>query len=224
MLHDKLLETSRAVKEMNTKKEFVRKVCHVSHICYFTVQELRTPMSSILGYLELIESHEHVKSDSSVIDYVENAVKSCSHLVSLLNSVLSNINEICDKLLDLEKFEAEKNQYKMENVNLRDLLRNVWVVISGVIHKNRHLQFQMLLRKGCPTQVLASESHLTQILINLIHNSVTSISIFKLFHRPNLQKKELSPLLFLSNPLPCFLKLPTPNSHITLSSKLKTQE
>lgn len=29
MLHEKRVETSKAIKEMNIKKDFVRKVCHV---------------------------------------------------------------------------------------------------------------------------------------------------------------------------------------------------
>ncbi len=79
MLDKQKQQTEDLVTEMNSKKNFLRKVCH----------ELRTPFTSVLGYMELLQDCEGVQKDYKAKDYVGNSIQSCIHLVSMLNSVLS---------------------------------------------------------------------------------------------------------------------------------------
>jgi signal transduction histidine kinase len=153
-------ETEKAVSDMMMKKSFLRKVCHVDKFMNYNFnKELRTPFSSILGYLELLDLDENIKKHRRSKEYVTNAIQSCSHLVSMLNSVLS-----------LEKLEAQDGP-KFANHNLEKLFQSVWAVAAGFFSKSK-LDFTMIIKKGSPEQIHGNELFLRQTLINLVHNSV----------------------------------------------------
>ncbi len=95
---DKLRESHNLRREMMT---------NVSH-------DLRTPLSTLQGYLETLLLKEHQLKEDDRRDYLETAVRSCKRLSKLVN-----------ELLELAKLESDQTVLHMETFNPGELVQDV---------------------------------------------------------------------------------------------------
>ncbi|MGD9862506.1 MAG: PhnD/SsuA/transferrin family substrate-binding protein [Pseudodonghicola sp.] len=142
--------TQRKVAE-KAKNEFISTVSH----------ELRTPLTSMKGALGLALSGSVGELSDPVKKMVSMASTNCDRLVMLINDIL-----------DLEKIEAGKMDFKMEPLNLADL-------IDSAIEANKFYaeKFGVTLRReideddGGELITMGDRNRLMQVMDNLLSNA-----------------------------------------------------
>lgn len=119
--------------------------------------EMRTPMQSVYGLLELIELE---KTSESVNEMVKVAKESASALL-----------EILDDVLEFSKMDAGKMELDDFEVPLRTLVRGVIEALSVQI-KGRNVKLRDNFEEDVPFVVNGDPKRLRQILINLVGNAL----------------------------------------------------
>lgn len=149
-LYAEQLELANAqLQELNKlKNEFLANTSH----------ELRTPLNSIIGFLNLIKEGLYDSRDE-MMKFIDNALMSARHLLNIINDIL-----------DIAKIEAGKLELNIEDVDVSELLREVWT-LSHVQAEQKKLDYKIIYPE---TQVFVKgdRNRLRQILLNLVGNSI----------------------------------------------------
>lgn len=133
--------------------------------------ELRTPLSSIIGYSELLLRQQRRKPDpgqvSSSIDNIERVLRNGRQLLRFVNDSM-----------ELARCEAGKIELHLVSIDVRSVINDTFVMIEPLA-RNKGLELQMecdgLRPVGdhrAPTRVLTDPFRLQQILTNLLSNAV----------------------------------------------------
>ncbi|MFP1131635.1 ATP-binding protein [Asticcacaulis sp. W401b] len=129
------------------KSEFLSRTSH----------ELRTPMSAILGFGQLLELDEETLSPPHRAA-VQQIMKAGRHLLSLIND-----------LLDISSIEAGATDMSIEAVDLDDVVQEVHALAAPIVATGG-LSFQLeAAEPGLIAQ--ADRRRLIQVLLNLIANA-----------------------------------------------------
>ncbi|WP_298324140.1 ATP-binding protein [Asticcacaulis sp.] len=129
------------------KSEFLSRTSH----------ELRTPMSAILGFGQLLELDEETLSPPHRAA-VQQIMKAGRHLLSLIND-----------LLDISSIEAGATDMSIEAVDLDDVVQEVHALAAPIVATGG-LTFQLeAAEPGLIAQ--ADRRRLIQVLLNLIANA-----------------------------------------------------
>lgn len=151
MLHKKnselIVAKEKAELASKTKANFLSTVTH----------ELRTPLYAVTGLSSMLleenprpEQIQHLKSLKFSGDYL-----------------LTFINDI----LQINKIEANKVEIEPETFNLKKKINNIILALNNSAEDNNtklHLEYE----KGLPQNFIADQLKISQILINLIGNSI----------------------------------------------------
>jgi signal transduction histidine kinase len=133
------------VKALNDKKdEFIGLASH----------ELKTPLTSISGYLQIIS---RLKSDEASQKFIDKTI----HQVKKLTSLVSD-------LLDVSKIEAGKLQLGIEQFDIKP-------VVEGAIELIRHSNnnYNISLQTSIDSLTVSGDPHrIEQVLINLLTNAI----------------------------------------------------
>jgi signal transduction histidine kinase len=148
-LVDARIATERAEKLDALKDQFITSVNH----------ELRTPLMTMQGYLELLDDPEAHTTVEKRQDMLERARVACANLVHLVRSIL-----------DTRRIEQEAGDFVPEVVHLREAITTALSLIDPreADPTGRNLRVQMpgeLVLWGDPTRV-------QQILMNLLSNAI----------------------------------------------------
>ncbi len=120
--------------------------------------ELRTPLNAVLGYAEILKRFKGILDP--VLDGLDIIHQSGEHLLTLINDVL-----------DLTRIEAGKLELIPAPVHLFTFLRRIVAIIRARAEaKDVDLTYEGL--SPLPTAVLADETRLRQVLLNLLGNAV----------------------------------------------------
>jgi two-component system phosphate regulon sensor histidine kinase PhoR len=133
-------------QEMERKDEFIGIASH----------ELKTPLTSLKGYLQLIDGYKKEELPPIVKQYVAKAGTSINRLQNLIND-----------LLDVSKIKAGRLEYAVGSVNISDLLNQC---IENARHINPAYIFNIKLDNEYI--VKGNQERLEQVLMNLINNAV----------------------------------------------------
>ncbi len=144
------LEQARneAVKSSELKSKFISNVTH----------ELRTPLYGVVGITSLLlENRDLRENDAKLI----NSLKySGDYLLNLINDILQ-----------VSKIESQKIELKNTSVNLRALVKNIVDSFEFRL-KETNNKINVLIDNGLPNLIKCDNVRLSQILINLIGNSI----------------------------------------------------
>lgn len=119
--------------------------------------EMRTPMQSVYGLLELIALE---KPAPQVMEMVNTAKSSASSLL-----------EILDDILDLAKIDADKMELDMFEVPVRTLARGVLEALAVKVH-GKEVKLLDKINETVPFVIVGDPKRLRQILINLTGNAL----------------------------------------------------
>jgi len=135
------------LKEMDRmRSEFVHTVSH----------DLRSPLTSVIGYTELIERAGSLNDNQR--DFLDRIQDSIQHITSLIND-----------LLDLGSIEAGLDT-RREHVQLEGILRYTLDMLQGQI-KAKKLKVQTDLAPSLPA-MRANPVRLRQVLDNVVGNAI----------------------------------------------------
>jgi two-component system phosphate regulon sensor histidine kinase PhoR len=133
-------------QEMDRKDEFIGIASH----------ELKTPLTSLKGYLQLIAGYKKEELPPQIKQYISKAGIAINKLQSLIND-----------LLDVSKIKAGRLEYAITELNLTEL-------ISQCIENAEHV-YPAYIFEYDPQQpyiVKGNGERLEQVLMNLINNAV----------------------------------------------------
>lgn len=147
-IQEALEEANLAFQQANeAKTQFLANISH----------ELRTPMTAVLGFAEMLKSHS---TDSDYRDKVATITRNGKYLLALLNDIL-----------DLSKIEAGKMDIKKESVSVPKLVEDVRALMDNRSEREGvPLTFEFL--SDVPSFITADRIRVRQILVNLIGNAL----------------------------------------------------
>ena len=121
--------------------------------------ELRTPLNIMLGYIDLVRDNVVGQVDQDGAEILGRARKAAHHMISLV-----------DDLLDLARIERAQFQLHLEQVDLEELLQEVYTSWESLLTK-KGLRFERVGSHAFPPLV-TDKARLRQILDNLVGNAV----------------------------------------------------
>ncbi|QFZ55423.1 response regulator [Oceanihabitans sp. IOP_32] len=138
-----------ALKASELKTKFISNVSH----------ELRTPLYGVVGISTLLLNE---KKDLSERDtkYLESLKYSGDYLLNLVNDILQ-----------MNKIEAQKIELKNVSVNLKALAQSITDSFGYKLQESGN-QIKIAIDEGVPEFVKVDKVRISQVLINLIANSI----------------------------------------------------
>jgi signal transduction histidine kinase len=119
--------------------------------------EIRTPLNAILGFTNLLQRN---KLDSESKEYVQTIQKSGENLLMIINDIL-----------DLSKIEAGMVRIESAPFSIRGLLHSIEVMLKPKADE-KGLHISVNVEESVPDILEGDATRLTQILVNLIGNSL----------------------------------------------------
>jgi signal transduction histidine kinase len=120
--------------------------------------ELRTPLSSIIGYARLLRRETEGQIDALQRENLEDLLRNAERLLGLI-----------DGLLDFAKIEAGKVEVRLEPVRIDELVREATATIEQMLNKN-----SVHIMRDVPSDigpVYTDREKLRQIMLNLLGNA-----------------------------------------------------
>ncbi len=119
--------------------------------------EFRSPLNGIIGMSELLQATRMGPEQREYADVVHASAQTLLLLV--------------DEVLDISAIEAGKLRRKDADFNLHDLVGRVAKMVQPPAHE-KGLQLRTRIADDVPVRLHGDGAHLTQILLNLMHNAV----------------------------------------------------
>lgn len=141
-------EKTKAEDSAKFKSAFLAQMSH----------EIRTPLNGIIGMVELLSLE------------TELSIKH-TKMVKTIKDSGSNLLTIVNDILDLSKIEAGKMSLFPTNFELNNVLNKTIDLFKEKAEEGNN-KFELIFDKNCPDFIKADESRITQILYNLVSNSV----------------------------------------------------
>ncbi len=145
-----LREKNEALQEADRlKSEFLANVSY----------ELRSPLTSITGFSEMLKQDYFGELSPKQKEYVSGIYQSSHHLMQLINDIL-----------DIASIEAGYMRLDVKEFDIYSALHSVRGLMS-----QRLLEKEITLRFECDTRIgkmLADETRVKQILLNLLSNAI----------------------------------------------------
>ena len=131
----------------NMRKEFVANVSH----------ELKTPLCSIKGYSETILDRELEKEE-------------IAKFAKVINDEANRMDRIVADLLQLSRFDYNKNILNRSKINIDDLAKQVVENMQYVAHEKQH-NLRCVVNM-IPGAVYVDKDGIQQVMINILSNSI----------------------------------------------------
>lgn len=141
----KALAKERELNEMKSK--FVSIASH----------EFRTPLSTILSSISLIDQYRQVGQLEKIDKHISRARASANHMTSILNDFLS-----------VGKLEEGKVEIIREQVNVSDLLSDIAEEIKLIVKPGQHIEMQI---PADIASIYTDSRMLRNVLFNLLSNA-----------------------------------------------------
>lgn len=142
-----LQDITEHVKLDNMRKEFIADVSH----------ELKTPITSIMGYADTLLETDHDK----VIE---------TKFLGVISSEAKRMSKLVTDLLSLSRFDSNKTNIVKEEFDLGELAKKCQEKLQIEIDK-KHLQVHCLVTANVPP-VYAEKDGIERVIINILSNSI----------------------------------------------------
>ena len=118
--------------------------------------ELKTPLTTIKAYFEILKMHLKNKVDEETNIYLHKA-----------DLHLKDLNDLISDLLDISRIEAGRLQLKMKNLSFDHVVEEA---IEDIQHTTK--SHKIILKGKTNKQVKADKQRLKQVLSNLLSNAI----------------------------------------------------
>ncbi|MCU7834041.1 MAG: HAMP domain-containing histidine kinase [gamma proteobacterium symbiont of Taylorina sp.] len=122
--------------------------------------ELRTPMNAVIGFSELLIFDHKSPITGNQRESVGEIIKAGKHLLNLINEVL-----------DLSKIEAGHADLKIESVDVKELISQIYSLIQPQAEQQSITLENKVIDDTC-FKVSADRTKLQQILLNFSSNAI----------------------------------------------------
>ncbi|PKK88960.1 MAG: hypothetical protein CVV64_16450 [Candidatus Wallbacteria bacterium HGW-Wallbacteria-1] len=147
-LREILAAKEKAERADRLKSEFLANVSH----------EVRTPMTSIMGYAHLLEA---MNLDEKQRKYVSSILKSGNHLIDIMGDIL-----------EMARLEADSIEIRTTTFSLWELMNDCYNAIAPQIQIREQIEGKFTMQ-GCEGVTLHTDYvKVKQILMNLLANAV----------------------------------------------------
>lgn len=140
-----LIEIESRKEAENKKDEFISIASH----------ELKTPLTSIIGYVQLIQRSFKKYEDKSVDNYLERA-----------NLQLGKLKNLIGDLLDISKIESGKIEFNKKIFDFDTMLKSAIEIVQQT------QEFTIIQKKSVETEVYGDEMRIEQVIINYLTNAI----------------------------------------------------
>jgi two-component system phosphate regulon sensor histidine kinase PhoR len=130
----------------HVRQEFLSNVSH----------ELRTPLTAILAFVETLEEGEIQEADRQ-------------RFLTIIRRNANRMHDLIDDILELSAIEAGTIQVKPEEVQLRHVVNDVFVSLSGGASAH---EVSLENKVNAEAKVMADPRRLEQMLTNLVDNAI----------------------------------------------------
>jgi PAS domain S-box-containing protein len=155
-LEDRVAERTAELAAAN--KELERASRMKSGLLASMSHEFRTPLNSILGFTELLETAAVGTLNQKQHIFAANVRKAGTHLLALINDIL-----------DLSKIEAGALTLQRDHCSLAQIIEDS---LQSVRQLAEEKNLQLLAVASHPVEIQADRVRVEQILINLLSNAV----------------------------------------------------
>ena len=129
----------------------------------YLAHELKTPLTAVIGYSELLQRLQRDKlnaeSDSLSLRSIERVLQGGRHLLHIVNDSL-----------ELSRYEADQIKLNLEWLNVRAMIGTVSEILNPLAQaKGLELKIN---DEGAPEQVFTDSLRLQQVLTNLLSNAI----------------------------------------------------
>lgn len=147
-MHMEILNAEKNAEYANDIKNYF--LANMSH-------EIRTPMNSIIGFAQLLLRTRLNKQQN---DYTQKLNSSARSLLGTINNIL-DLSKIEDKTMELENKEF----------NLPDMVDNIISMVVPMANK-KEIELAVRISNDIPSKIIGDSLRLSQVLFNLVNNSV----------------------------------------------------
>lgn len=120
--------------------------------------ELRTPLNAIIGFTEIILQGKDLSDENH--EYMSIVNQSGNHLLALINEIL-----------DLSKIESGKATLEKENLEPRNFIHSLCMLLTKKAEKN-NTSIKYDICDSVPAYIYADTTKLRQIILNLAGNAI----------------------------------------------------
>ena len=143
------IANKEAMESNRLKSQFLANISH----------EVRTPLNAILGYTKILQKNIKDNQNKLYIDTIEQST----------NNLLAIIGDI----LDFSKIEAGKLSLDNSQVNLRELVDDVYQILSAnLLTSNQQVDLVTDFSSDVPQIIIGDTIRIRQVLTNLIGNAL----------------------------------------------------
>ena len=143
-----LQEANERLRELDRlKDEFLSTVTH----------ELRTPLTSIRSFSEILHDDPEIEPEEQ------------KEFLGIIISESERLTRLINEVLELAKIQAGRMQWKMEDVDLKDVVESSVTTLSRVFEQ-ADVRLEAELPESVPL-IHADRDRLVQVVINLLSNA-----------------------------------------------------
>ncbi len=173
------IQLSAAAEAQELKKADQAKIAYFAQLSH----EIRSPVSAITGYLELLSEKRH--NPTEVDQYLDGIHRNAKHLLDLVNEIF-----------DISKLRGGRVEIEFIAVNIASLIRDV-LAICEERATQKGIDIDVKIVSEVPELVFSDPQKLRQILINLVSNAVKftdhgNVSIALEYAKKNIEYGQLT--------------------------------
>lgn len=154
-----ILIESRDITERKENEKMIRrldKLSVVGQLAAGVAHEIRNPLTSIKGFLQLYQE--------------QNVEKKDNHYWEIIFSELNRIEEIINEFMVL----AKPQEVDRKSIPIKDLLSHTIVLFQSEAHLN-NIEIDVIYVETEQMSIYAVENQLKQVFINLLRNAIEAI-------------------------------------------------